>query len=84
MRVPQLKDCKRHLKLDKVDKKTGVPEGSDTMIFLTEGVSAGRPHRRTERLALGVRLHHLEKQWVEQLRRKYPVTVNEAVVDTVK
>ncbi len=26
----------------------------------------------------------LEKQWVEQLRRKYPVTVNEAVVDTVK
>lgn len=26
----------------------------------------------------------LEKEWVEQLRRKYPVTVNEAVVDTVK
>ena len=41
VRVPQLKDCKRHLKLDKVDKKTGLPEGSDTMIFLTEGVSAG-------------------------------------------
>ena len=41
VRVPQLKDCKRHLKLDKVDKKTGMPEGSDTMIFLTEGVSAG-------------------------------------------
>ena len=41
VRVPQLKDCKRHLKLDKLDKKTGQPEGSDTMIFLTEGVSAG-------------------------------------------
>ena len=40
-RVPQLKDCKRHLKLDKIDKKTGQPEGSDTMIFLTEGQSAG-------------------------------------------
>ena len=39
--MPQLKDCKRHLKLDKLDKKTGQPEGSDTMIFLTEGVSAG-------------------------------------------
>ncbi len=41
VRVPQLKDCKRHLKLDKTDKKTGRPEGDDTMIFLTEGVSAG-------------------------------------------
>lgn len=41
VRVPQLKDCKRHLKLDKIDKKTGAPEGSDTMIFLTEGASAG-------------------------------------------
>ena len=41
VRVPQLKDCKRHLKLDKIDKKTGQPEGSDTMIFLTEGQSAG-------------------------------------------
>ena len=41
VRVPQLKDCKRHLKLDKIDKKTGKPEGSDTMIFLVEGKSAG-------------------------------------------
>ena len=41
VRVPQLKDCKRHLKLDNLDKKTGRPEGDDTMIFLTEGVSAG-------------------------------------------
>ena len=41
VRVPQLKDCKNHLKLDKVDKKTGKPEGADTMIFLTEGQSAG-------------------------------------------
>ena len=41
VRVPQLKDCKNHLKLDKVDKKTGRPEGDDTMIFLTEGQSAG-------------------------------------------
>ncbi len=41
VRVPQLKDCKRHLKLDKIDKKTGQPEGADTMIFLTEGQSAG-------------------------------------------
>ena len=41
VRVPQLKDCKRHLRLDKVDRKTGQPEGADTMIFLTEGLSAG-------------------------------------------
>ena len=41
VRVPQLKDCKNHLKLDKINKKTGRPEGEDTMIFLTEGVSAG-------------------------------------------
>ena len=41
VRVPQLKDCKNHLKLEKVDKKTGRPEGEETMIFLTEGVSAG-------------------------------------------
>ena len=41
VRVPQLKDCKNHLKLDKVEKKTGKPEGEDTMIFLTEGQSAG-------------------------------------------
>jgi DNA gyrase/topoisomerase IV subunit B len=41
VRVPQLKDCKNHLKLDKINKKTGQPEGSDTMIFLTEGQSAG-------------------------------------------
>ena len=41
VRVPQLKDCKNHLKLDKVDKKTGKAEGEDTMIFLTEGQSAG-------------------------------------------
>ncbi len=41
VRVPQLKDCKNHLKLDKIDKKTGRPEGADTMIFLTEGQSAG-------------------------------------------
>ena len=41
VRVPQLKDCQRHLKLEKVDKKTGRPEGDDTMIFLTEGLSAG-------------------------------------------
>ncbi len=41
VRVPQLKDCKHHLRLDKVDKKTGQPEGADTMIFLTEGQSAG-------------------------------------------
>ena len=41
VRVPQLKDCKHHLKLDKIDKKTGQPEGADTMIFLTEGQSAG-------------------------------------------
>ena len=37
----ELKDCKNHLKLDKVNKKTGKPEGDDTMIFLTEGQSAG-------------------------------------------
>ena len=41
VRVPQLKDCKHHLRLDKVDRKTGQPEGADTMIFLTEGQSAG-------------------------------------------
>lgn len=41
VRVPQLKDCKNHLKLDKINKKTGKPEGADTMIFLTEGLSAG-------------------------------------------
>ena len=41
VRVPQLKDCKNHLRLDKLDKKTGKPEGEDTMIFLTEGQSAG-------------------------------------------
>ena len=41
VRVPQLKDCKHHLKLDKLDKKTGKPEGEDTMIFLVEGKSAG-------------------------------------------
>ena len=41
VRVPQLKDCKMHLKLDKIDRKTGRPEGDDTMIFLTEGKSAG-------------------------------------------
>ena len=41
VRVPQLKDCKRPRNLDKIDKKTGQPEGSDTMIFLTEGQSAG-------------------------------------------
>ncbi|MCR5414368.1 MAG: type IIA DNA topoisomerase subunit B [Kiritimatiellae bacterium] len=41
VRVRQLKDCKNHLKLDKLDKKTGRPEGADTMIFLTEGQSAG-------------------------------------------
>ncbi len=41
VRVPQLKDCKNHLKLDKVNKKTGRPEGDETMIFLTEGLSAG-------------------------------------------
>ena len=41
VRVPQLKDCKHHLKLDRIDKKTGQPEGADTMIFLTEGQSAG-------------------------------------------
>jgi len=41
VRVPQLKECKDHLRLDKINKKTGLPEGSDTMIFLTEGLSAG-------------------------------------------
>jgi len=41
VRVPQLKDCKNHLKLDKIVKKTGKPEGDDTMIFLVEGRSAG-------------------------------------------
>ena len=41
VRVPQLKDCKNHLRLDKVNRKTGKAEGEDTMIFLTEGLSAG-------------------------------------------
>ena len=41
VRVPQLKDCKYHLKLDKINKKTGKCEGEDTMIFLVEGKSAG-------------------------------------------
>ena len=41
VRVPQLKDCKNHLKLDKINKKTGKAEGEETMIFLTEGKSAG-------------------------------------------
>ncbi len=41
VRVPQLKDSKNHLKLDKINKKTGQPEGAETMIFLTEGQSAG-------------------------------------------
>ncbi len=41
VRVPQLKDCKEHLRLDKVNAKTGVAAGEDTMIFLTEGQSAG-------------------------------------------
>ena len=41
VRVPQLKDSKRHLKLDKIDRRTGRPEGDDTMIFITEGQSAG-------------------------------------------
>ncbi|MGN0852871.1 MAG: toprim domain-containing protein [Kiritimatiellia bacterium] len=41
VRVPQLKDCKNHLKLDRINKKTGRPEGDETMIFLTEGQSAG-------------------------------------------
>lgn len=41
VRVPQLKDCQSHLKLDKINKKTGRPEGDETMIFLTEGLSAG-------------------------------------------
>ncbi len=41
VRVPQLKDCKNHLKLDKINKKTGKAEGEETMIFLTEGQSAG-------------------------------------------
>ena len=41
VRVPQLKDSKNHLRLDRINKKTGKPEGDDTMIFLTEGKSAG-------------------------------------------
>ena len=41
VRVPQLKDCKEHLRLDKVNAKTGQAQGEDTMIFLTEGKSAG-------------------------------------------
>ena len=39
VRVPQLKDCKEHLRLDKKGDKKGW--GEDTMIFLTEGKSAG-------------------------------------------
>ncbi len=39
VRVPQLKDCKNHLRLDKKGDKKGW--GEDTMIFLTEGKSAG-------------------------------------------
>ena len=41
VRVPQLKDCKNHLKLDKINRKTGKAEGEETMTFLTEGLSAG-------------------------------------------
>jgi len=41
VRVPQLKECKNHLRLDRINKKTGKPEGDETMIFLTEGLSAG-------------------------------------------
>lgn len=41
VRVKQLKDSKNHLKLDKLNKKTGKAEGEETMIFLTEGQSAG-------------------------------------------
>ena len=41
VRVPQLKDCKEHLRLDKVNPKTGLAQGEDTMIVLTEGKSAG-------------------------------------------
>ena len=41
VRVPQLKDCKEHLRLDKVNPKTGVAQGEDTLLFLTEGKSAG-------------------------------------------
>ncbi|MBR1870529.1 MAG: type IIA DNA topoisomerase subunit B [Kiritimatiellae bacterium] len=39
VRVPQLKDCKNHLHLDKKGSKKGW--GEETMIFLTEGRSAG-------------------------------------------
>ena len=39
VRVPQLKDCKNHLRLDRKGDKKGW--GEDTMIFLTEGLSAG-------------------------------------------
>ncbi len=39
VRVPELKDCKDHLRLDKRGDKKGW--GEDTMIFLTEGLSAG-------------------------------------------
>jgi DNA gyrase subunit B/topoisomerase-4 subunit B len=41
VRVPHFKDSKNHLRLDRIDKKTGRPEGEQTMIFLTEGRSAG-------------------------------------------
>ena len=37
--VKELKDCKEHLRLDKKGDKKGW--GEDTMIFLTEGLSAG-------------------------------------------
>jgi len=39
IRVPELKDCKEHLRLDRKGDKKGW--GEDTMIFLTEGLSAG-------------------------------------------
>ena len=41
VRVPQLKDCKNHLHLDRKDKAGKKGYGEDTMIFLTEGKSAG-------------------------------------------
>ena len=41
MRVPQLKDCKNHLHLDRREKAGKKGYGEDTMIFLTEGKSAG-------------------------------------------
>ena len=41
VRVPQLKDCKNHLHLDRKEKAGKKGYGEDTMIFLTEGKSAG-------------------------------------------